>query len=74
MQLEGKNQRWGQDRRGNRVSVIVEVLEATAMLEAKTRSSIQGSIPGARYGEQWHTPLRVPLPELVVALNYKLRA
>ena len=36
-ELEGNNRRWRQERRGNRVSVSVEVLEATAMLEADAK-------------------------------------
>ena len=37
MESEGQNRRWGQERRGNRVPVTVEVLAATAMLEADTK-------------------------------------
>ena len=37
MESEGQNRRWGQERRGNRVPVTGEVLDATAMLEADAK-------------------------------------
>ena len=35
--MEGRNRRWRQEQRGNRVSVAVEVLEGTTMLEADAK-------------------------------------
>ena len=37
MELEGRNRRWRQERRGNRVSAAVEVLEATPVLAADAK-------------------------------------